>query len=364
MADRAPLPSNGNGGRLPQLSNPSASSLPVVTHVQLSRTYFWIDHAWLHSCHNGNHAWLYRSHSGKAHYPSALGRFPRVEMLASAQTRLWHSATYNLETHEISQLQSSYRKACHCTSQVRLAMVQQLRQAHERTLFHLVPLNHKALAVLGQRQNGRFVSNCGTESQPIPGLEVGYHVSKKRSADVIATVGRAGDLTIDDEQVSRIHFDFQVRPAVCALFLCMRRAGPSGIYVKGSSFDGTRDKSDEEKPQWVDDGIHLGYSKKHIIDILGHQFQIGWCETISDSMKAKVDQEYKRAQQEALNPNVAVQYEDTVIPESAWEQQHMTRNIITRRRAPVEEDVSCRIESGVAHLARFINPWTKITGDW
>lgn len=223
-------------------------------------------------------------------------------------------------------------------------MAERLKQAHERTLFHLVPLNDKARAVLGQRNNGRFVSNYGTELQPIPGLEVGYHVSKKRSADTIAIVGRQGDLTIDDDQVSRTHFDFRVMPDTFCLQLGKRRAGPSGIYIIAPRLV---DDVEQMQRHLLGESFLLAYPTEYHIEIYGHLFQIGWCEASVDSMKVKLYREYEQVKQDALNPNVPVQDKDTVFAQSEWASYHHTRWKKT-----------CHIGSklGAAHLARFINP--------
>lgn len=111
---------------------------------------------------------------------------------------------------------------------------------HQQTLFHLIPNNDLANIAVQDRVNGRFL----TRSRLGPhGLEVGYHVSSIPGGQVIARLGRGGDLRLpDDPSVSKVHVTFEVNPATELIILSVRSKLISTVKFAPYNPDKDKDK--------------------------------------------------------------------------------------------------------------------------
>lgn len=96
-------------------------------------------------------------------------------------------------------------------------------QVHLAALFHLVPLNTAAAAVVADPRNRQFVSAVdGTD-----GLDVGIVPSAIRDGITLATMGRAGDIHLASPNAGRIQCAFEVELATKAVMLHDRSANQS-----------------------------------------------------------------------------------------------------------------------------------------
>ncbi|EOD46544.1 putative calcium calmodulin-dependent protein kinase protein [Neofusicoccum parvum UCRNP2] len=85
---------------------------------------------------------------------------------------------------------------------------------HELALFSLVPINDSAKGVLGYFGNRRLLSLLRDPENPVrvrQALNVGFNVdSKTKTRGTLATIGRAGDIIIPDDRISRIQCSFEI----------------------------------------------------------------------------------------------------------------------------------------------------------
>ena len=87
---------------------------------------------------------------------------------------------------------------------------------HLSVLFHLVPLNAAAAAVVADPRNLPFVSSV--DGGP-DGLDIGLLPSAVRNGRTLATLGRASDIRLRHEQASRLQCAFVVGPDAQAILL-------------------------------------------------------------------------------------------------------------------------------------------------
>ena len=81
-------------------------------------------------------------------------------------------------------------------------------EPHPLALFSLIPLNDKAEAVLNHPDNSHLVSLVPGDEQ-VFGIEVGFHI-KSSSRCTLATIGRNGDITVEESSISRIQCSFEI----------------------------------------------------------------------------------------------------------------------------------------------------------
>ncbi|KAK2749615.1 hypothetical protein FQN57_005837 [Myotisia sp. PD_48] len=92
---------------------------------------------------------------------------------------------------------------------------------HPRTIFSLVPLNAKAEAVLNHPNNREFVSavpHPDEAGETTLGLGVGFHIGSQ-SGHTLATIGRTGNIEVDDETISRTQCSFEMHETSKAIML-------------------------------------------------------------------------------------------------------------------------------------------------
>ncbi|KAI1169883.1 kinase-like protein [Nemania sp. FL0916] len=143
-------------------------------------------------------------------------------------------------------------------------------QPHSKTLFHLVPVNNLGREALADSENKRFVSK--SRSGPL-GLEVGYHVSRKSEAKVIATIGRGQDAdlvirnTKESQPVSRIHVEFKFDPVTEVIVLSVLSPLPQTVWsmvLKANGAEGSKqNSSDKAKGSDHDSAGEGKIRKKH-----------------------------------------------------------------------------------------------------
>lgn len=168
---------------------------------------------------------------------------------------------------------------------------QRRREAHPRTLFHLVPKDSTTGQILEHPSNRAFVSLADDR----PGLEIGYHVPKSGpGGQVITRLGRKEDLILPGKGVSRIHVSFQVHPDTLVVLLSVRAKEPSRVSVK-------HDKDQDAWPLSHGDCVLL-YGETYYIQIVDYAFDLIWRRTDPDvALKDLVHREYRESLELARN---------------------------------------------------------------
>lgn len=103
-----------------------------------------------------------------------------------------------------------------------------VRNANDKTLFHLVPINPTTKAVLLHPDNQRFVSPNSQDGSL--GLEIGFHVPPYSRGHVIARLGRNTDLILR-ESFSAVHLAFEMHPETFVVMLSVRTKQMSSVGV-------------------------------------------------------------------------------------------------------------------------------------
>ena len=91
------------------------------------------------------------------------------------------------------------------------------------TILHLVPAPGIAKSALDHDDNAAFVS-MSRKGQL--GLEVGFHVARRRAPEIITSVGRDADLILSASTISGVEFTFEIHPESGAVMFCNRGSNP------------------------------------------------------------------------------------------------------------------------------------------
>ena len=100
---------------------------------------------------------------------------------------------------------------------------------HGDALFSLLPTNGPAANILTHSSNRYLVSALSDPSNRrglTYGLNIGPHV-RSESRSTLATLGRSGDITVEGNNISRIHCSFEVHETTGAVMLQDRSSGQS-----------------------------------------------------------------------------------------------------------------------------------------
>lgn len=185
------------------------------------------------------------------------------------------------------------------------------REAHPKTLFHLVPRNKASHDALLHPDNKYRVSS----SKSGPGLEVGYHIPSRPRGHVITGLGRDADLILRESTlehpISAVHVAFEINPTTHLVLLSVRSKRISSV-----TFAVLEDSNDDESigqnitgekingEKITGDGVIL-YGQNYSISIASYNFELIWrtiSRTISktdnaNSLKALAVQGYETSLQ-------------------------------------------------------------------
>lgn len=163
------------------------------------------------------------------------------------------------------------------------------REAHQDTLFHLVPRNIDTLTLLVYPTNEKYVSRARLRDFDGDGLEVGFHVTSFCCGPVIARLGRNTDIILPGPQISSVHVAFEVHPESKVTILSVRTLRPAAVKYCEMNLG----EQQWEDPETVEKDKVIFFGRSYRLFIGPYDFEVIWrTEESVESLWTRATQGY------------------------------------------------------------------------
>lgn len=232
------------------------------------------------------------------------------------------------------------------------------QKAHEKTLFHLVPLNPEAEDALQHPDNRRFVSSSPIAGKPA--LEVGFHIPPFSRGHVITRLGRNTDLILRNS-FSAVHVAFEIHPETFVVMLSVRTKRVSSVTV-APVMDET---GNQIEPQSITGDCAIIYGQLYDITIASYIFRLTWrypdASKSLESLKELATSGYR----DSMSRLKDVRSRDLSLLEpstpASW---YMTRLQSAKAPLVVEADANMRILIGKGAYGKVYKTVDRMTGNF
>lgn len=186
------------------------------------------------------------------------------------------------------------------------------KDPHPQTIFHLVPQNSEAKAVLAHADNQQYVSLSKPPEEkggdPELALEIGYHVSARPGPEVIVEVGRNADLVLPASSISAVQFSFETHPESKAIMFHDRSRLYNTIITPFGLRTGIRQHVLQPGMLYE---ISAGGARGDL-----YCFELWWVD--KKTVLQKVERGRRVAEERAQNPRWARTVEEEATELSSW----------------------------------------------